>query len=77
MDNLNSLIGKYLKGEFKVEVFKVRCKGNGKDIMIIGVKENNLKDILVVILLFKLIFVIGVFGSGKFILVNEILLKGF
>lgn len=76
MDNPNSLTGKYLKGELKVEVPKVRRKGNGKDIMIIGAKENNLKDISVAIPLSKLTLVTGVSGSGKSTLVNEILLKG-
>lgn len=76
MDNSNSLTGKYLKGELKVEVPKVRRKGNGKDIMIIGAKENNLKDISVAIPLSKLTLVTGVSGSGKSTLVNEILLKG-
>lgn len=76
MDNPNSLTGKYLKGELKVEVPKLRRKGNGKDIMIIGAKENNLKDISVAIPLSKLTLVTGVSGSGKSTLVNEILLKG-
>ncbi|OED27985.1 excinuclease ABC subunit UvrA [Acholeplasma laidlawii] len=76
MYNPNSLTGKYLKGELKVEVPKVRRKGNGKDIMIIGAKENNLKDISVAIPLSKLTLVTGVSGSGKSTLVNEILLKG-
>ncbi|MFA7417369.1 MAG: excinuclease ABC subunit UvrA [Acholeplasma sp.] len=76
MANPNSLTGKYLTGELKVEVPKVRRKGTGKDIMIIGAKENNLKDISVGIPLSKLTLVTGVSGSGKSTLVNDILLKG-
>src|SRR5690606_22771787 len=47
MNNPKSLTGKYLKGELEIETPKVRRKGNGKDITVIGAKENNLKNITV------------------------------
>ena len=75
MKNKNSLTGKYLTGEYKIEVPKTRRKGNGKFIEIIGAKENNLKNINVKIPLGTLTLVTGVSGSGKSTLINEILLK--
>lgn len=56
-----------------IEVFFKRCFGNGKFLWLWGVKGNNLKNVDVEFLLGKLICVIGVFGSGKLILINEIL----
>ncbi len=75
MANPNSLTGKYLKGELKVEVPKHRRKGNGKYLEVIGAKANNLKNINVKFPLGKFICVTGVSGSGKSSLVNEIVMK--
>ena len=75
MQNKKSLTGKYLTGEYKIEVPKTRRKGNGKFIEIIGAKENNLKNINVKIPLGTFTLVTGVSGSGKSTLINEILLK--
>lgn len=75
MANPNSLTGKYLKGELKIEVPKERRKGSGKFITIKGAKENNLKNIDVKIPLGKFVCVTGVSGSGKSSLINEVLLK--
>ena len=60
----------------KIDVPKVRRKGNGNKITIKGAKENNLKNINVSIPLGTLTMVTGVSGSGKSTLVNEILYKG-
>ena len=76
MDNPNSITGRYLKGLEKVDTPITRRSGIGKDIMIIGAKANNLKDISVGFPLGKLTVVTGVSGSGKSTLVNEILMKG-
>lgn len=75
MHNPNSLTGKYLSGELKIEVPKKRRKGNGLKISIKGAKENNLKNVSVDIPLNKFIVVTGVSGSGKSSLINEVLYK--
>ncbi|NFE84902.1 excinuclease ABC subunit UvrA [Clostridium botulinum] len=71
-----SITGQYLRGEKYVEVPKERRKGNGKEIKVIGAKENNLKNITASIPLETLTIVTGVSGSGKSTFVNEILYKG-
>lgn len=75
MRDSNSLTGKYLSGKMKIEVPKLRRKGNGKYIEVKGAKENNLKNINVKFPLGKFVCVTGVSGSGKSSLVNEILYK--
>lgn len=71
-----SLTGQYLSGTKRIEVPKERRKGNGESIIIKGARVNNLKDIDVEFPLGKFISVIGVSGSGKSSIVNEILYKG-
>ena len=73
MKNNNSLTGKYLSGKEKIDVPKIRRKGNKKYIEIIGAQENNLKNISVKIPLGVMTCVTGVSGSGKSTLVNKIL----
>jgi excinuclease ABC subunit A len=75
MKNPNSLTGKYLTGEIKIEVPEVRRKGNKKFIEIKGATENNLKNIDAKFPLGTFTCVTGVSGSGKSSLINEILYK--
>lgn len=75
MKNPDSLTGKYLTGEEKIEVPLKRRKGNKKYLEIKGASENNLQNVNVKFPLGKFICVTGVSGSGKSTLVNEILYK--
>ncbi len=69
-----SITGKYLSGEIKINVPKVRRQPTGY-ITVKGAKENNLKNIDVKFPLGIMTCVTGVSGSGKSSLVNEILYK--
>ncbi len=69
-----SVTGKYLSGECKIDVPKMRRIPIGW-IEIKGARENNLKNINVKIPTGVLTCVTGVSGSGKSSLINEILYK--
>ncbi len=71
----DSITGKYLSGKLKIEVPKIRRKGQNGYIEIKGAKENNLKNINVKFKVGVFNCVTGVSGSGKSTLVNEILFK--
>ena len=75
MANKNSLTGKYLTGELKIDVPKTRRKGNGNYLEVVGARANNLNNLNVKFPLSTLTCVTGVSGSGKSSLVNEILMK--
>ena len=70
-----SSTGSYLSGRKTIPMPSSRREGNGKQMHIIGARENNLKGVDVNIPLGKFVCVTGVSGSGKSSLINEVLYK--
>ena len=70
-----SVTGKYLTGELKIETPPKRRKASASKLKIMGAAENNLKNISADIPIGLFTCVTGVSGSGKSSLINEILFK--
>jgi len=70
-----SITGQYLGGQKRIPLPCKRRLGSGEEIVIMGARQNNLKNIDVHIPLGKFICVSGVSGSGKSTLIADILHK--
>jgi excinuclease ABC subunit A len=71
----NSITGAYLSGKREIAVPKVRRKGNGKKLTVVGATGNNLKNVTAEFPLGKFVCVTGVSGGGKSTLTIETLFK--
>lgn len=72
-ESANTLTGKYLRGESRVETPKKRREGTTYWLSLQGCSENNLKNISARIPLNRLVGIAGVSGSGKSTLIHQTL----
>ncbi|MFP3880571.1 MAG: excinuclease ABC subunit UvrA, partial [Dehalococcoidia bacterium] len=75
MDCPQSTTGQYLSRARQIPLPSERRLGSGKELVIQGARENNLKNIDVHIPLGRFVCITGVSGSGKSSLINEVLYK--
>ncbi len=73
MATQESLTGRYLRDDLRIELPAERRRGDGRKITVVGAAENNLKNVTVDVPLGVFVCVTGVSGAGKSTLINQIL----